>query len=80
MCDSLRSNRFLSFSTRRSNKRAKSGRTKEHAWGAQKILWRSGEGLRKKGEGWGEKGGGTGVDSLLSEGLLLLGVVCFRDS
>ena len=39
----------FSFSRRRSNKRAKSGRKKKHAWGEQQKLVRSGEGMSKKG-------------------------------
>ena len=45
---SLRSSGLLSFSRRRTNKRAKE-RAKEHAWGEQKILGRSGERVSDKG-------------------------------
>ena len=40
---------FLSFSRRRSSKRAKNGQTKEHAWVEQKIRENWGGGVGRKG-------------------------------
>ena len=51
---SLRSGRFLSFSRRRLNNRAKKRASEEHAWGQQKIGEKRGGG-EQEGGGGGEK-------------------------
>ena len=68
----LRSNRFLSFSRRRSNKRAKKRGAEEHAWDEQKIREKWGGGDREGG------GGGEKWNCLQSNPNILPNSVCPR--